>query len=234
MGKLNRAVCAFLILLAQPAFGDKLILKDGESIETRGPWQVQGRLVVFTTSDGVLSSIRAGSVDLEKSRQASELLGIAVQQVAPVAATPSARQPIFVLTNAVLPGAATRARLRDVPDEVLPPTPAPRRSGLVVDSWAEIGDQARTGLEIIGTVSNRGGAIERVVGITVTLSPGDGRGVQSVNVLPDELTLLPGASTHFRTRLYGIGRDHGRPEFEIESVLGSDRGSFVAASALGR
>lgn len=50
-----------------PAFADVLVTQDGSRIQTEGPWEVQGRLVVFTRPDGSLASLRLHDVDLTAS-----------------------------------------------------------------------------------------------------------------------------------------------------------------------
>lgn len=64
-------VLAALLAAAPPAAADVLVTRDGERLETLGPWEVKGRLVVFTTADGQFSSLRAADVDLEASREAT-------------------------------------------------------------------------------------------------------------------------------------------------------------------
>lgn len=62
---------AALLAAAPPADADVLVTRDGERLETRGPWKVKGRLVVFTTADGQLASMRFADLDLEASREAT-------------------------------------------------------------------------------------------------------------------------------------------------------------------
>lgn len=64
-------VLAALLAAAPPTAADVLVTRNGERLETRGPWEVKGRLVVFTTADGQLASLRAAEVDLEASREAN-------------------------------------------------------------------------------------------------------------------------------------------------------------------
>lgn len=51
---------------------DILVTVDGQEIETEGPYEVDGRRVVYRNPDGVLTAIRATSVDLDASREATE------------------------------------------------------------------------------------------------------------------------------------------------------------------
>jgi len=76
---------------------DVLVTRDGQRIETRGPWEVKGRMVVFTLPNGTLSSIRADEVDLEASREAT------AETLAPAEELESAkeerREPVLRLTT---------------------------------------------------------------------------------------------------------------------------------------
>jgi len=53
------------------ASGDVLVTRDGTRVETEGPWEVRGRLVVFTRPGGTLSSLRLSDIDLEASETAT-------------------------------------------------------------------------------------------------------------------------------------------------------------------
>ncbi len=54
------AALALPCLVVGPAAADWIVTTDGERIETRGPWEVKGRLVVMTLADGELASMRGG------------------------------------------------------------------------------------------------------------------------------------------------------------------------------
>lgn len=70
-GGLVLVAVAALTLAALPAAADWLVTRDGGRVETDGAWEVKGRLVVFNSADGTLSSMRLDQVDLEASRQAT-------------------------------------------------------------------------------------------------------------------------------------------------------------------
>jgi len=63
------ALLASAVAMAPPAAADWLVTRAGSRIETRGPWQVKGKLVVFTQLDGSLASLRLSEVDLAASRE---------------------------------------------------------------------------------------------------------------------------------------------------------------------
>ena len=68
-GPLSLITASILSLFAISAAADWLVLTDGTAIETRGAWEEQGRLIVFTLPDGTLSSMAAAELDLEASRE---------------------------------------------------------------------------------------------------------------------------------------------------------------------
>ena len=91
-------------MLASAAAADWLITADGRAIETRGPWKVEGRVVVFTDTTGALSSVRLDDVDLEASETATADGGPRRTDPAPAAEPEnSEREPVLVLTNADVP-----------------------------------------------------------------------------------------------------------------------------------
>ena len=49
-------------LAAMPAAGDWLVTNEGKQIETRGPWEVKGRQVIFTLPNGQLSALRVDDI----------------------------------------------------------------------------------------------------------------------------------------------------------------------------
>lgn len=59
------------VLPTSPASSEVLVLVDGQSVETSGPWEVRGGLIIYTTLAGTLSSIRASLVDLEATEIAN-------------------------------------------------------------------------------------------------------------------------------------------------------------------
>lgn len=98
IGKTHIGWAALALLLLLPAAGqaDWLITQDGQRIRTQGPWEVKGRMVVFTSERGTLSSIRLDEVDLEASEE------FTARAARPAAETPAeAPQPpsVMILTN---------------------------------------------------------------------------------------------------------------------------------------
>ncbi len=57
----------------QPAAADSLITLEGQLIETRGPWTIDGEILTYTGADGVLQSLPVADVDLEASEETTAL-----------------------------------------------------------------------------------------------------------------------------------------------------------------
>jgi hypothetical protein len=101
----NRSIAAawtaaFLALAAAvPAAADWLVTREGGRVETKGPWQVKGKLVVFTLADGKLSSLRLSEVDLDASRRASDEAAAAAQAAPAAPAQTPKREARVVLTD---------------------------------------------------------------------------------------------------------------------------------------
>ncbi len=106
----RRTLCCFAVIgmLAVASHADWLVTQDGERIETKGGWQVKGRMVVFTRPEGTLSSLRLSEVDLDASREATIRAAEAASR--PAASAPALpRRPARVITTddvgAGVPGA---------------------------------------------------------------------------------------------------------------------------------
>ncbi len=85
-------------MMAAAVHADWLVTRAGERIETRGGWEVKGRMVVFTQPSGTLSSIRLSEVDLDASAAATaEAAASAARPAAP--APPPPRKPTRVITT---------------------------------------------------------------------------------------------------------------------------------------
>ena len=89
---------ALCLAALEAAHADWLVTSEGERIETRGEWKVEGSRVVFRLPNGNLSALRLSAVDLDASRAATEA-ATAPAQPAPRARSAS-RPPVLVLTDA--------------------------------------------------------------------------------------------------------------------------------------
>lgn len=174
MTQQNRSTAAVLAaallasVLAAPAAADRLVTRQGGRVETKGPWQVKGKLVVFTLPDGKLSSLRLSEVDLDASRRATEeaVAAAAAAQAAPAAEPAKPREAKVVLTD---------ESFRRIPPPA--PAPAPGEEGtegeaaeaepgkLSITSWERA--QGSSNVVITGTVRND--APTDATGVVVTV-----------------------------------------------------------------
>src|SRR5688572_4712455 len=91
LGTLGLVFAAFLGA-SLPGAADWLVTREGGRVETKGTWTVKGKLVVFHTADGKLSSMRLADVDLDASRRATEEAVAAQAQAAAEPEKPAERK----------------------------------------------------------------------------------------------------------------------------------------------
>jgi hypothetical protein len=183
---------------ARPAHADWLVTRDGGRVETRGPWQLKGKLVVFTRADGSLSSLRAADVDLGAS--ASFTTDAKVQAAAPPPAE-APKKKLAVLTDASFPKAAPPATAAEKTVDKDKKAPAP--SGpVVVGSWQRSGDDG--GLVIEGTLHNTTGIVVGSASVQVQLYNEAGDRVGEVEGLLASTSIEPNGSVGFRARFPGV------------------------------
>ena len=84
-------------LLPGLSLGDILVTKEGERIETKGPWKIKGRQVLFTSPSGTLSAVRLSEIDLEASELATH--PPSPPPPPPPPAPVEKPEPVMVLTN---------------------------------------------------------------------------------------------------------------------------------------
>lgn len=182
MKQQNRTTAAVLaaallaLAAAAPAAADWLVTREGKRVETKGPWKVKGKLVVFTLSDGKLSSLRAAEVDLDASRRATEeaVAAAAAAQAVPAAEPAKPREAKVVLTDESFRRAAP----------VSPASPA--------DPAAAPGEEAKEGEAEPGKLSiaswERSSGTRHVVirGTVHNEAPTDATAVQVTVLLYDE------------------------------------------------
>ena len=206
------ALVAFgLPALAAPGRADWLLTRDGARIETRGPWTVKGKLVVFTLASGTLSSLRTTEVDLEASAQSTA--EAQARAAAPPAAEKPAEKPppVLVLTDAdvehvdddgqPLAGEAGGSGAAEGGEAS---QKAPPGGGLAVVSWDQVHDADRNVLEIYGVVRN--GGRDMMANVTVEAAVYDQNGLllTTGSTALTEAALEPGATANFRLAFPGL------------------------------
>lgn len=210
------AAAAALLL---PAAADWLVTRDGDRIETAGPWRVENRLVVFERPDGSYASMRLSELDLEASeRLTRELAARARSPIAEPRAEP--RRVIARLTERELPPVAREApgagaaRIEPAGEA----EEAPQPESLQIVTWREVGGAERTGLELVGDVRNLTAQTALGISVTVLLLDEEGAEVASSQALLTASALPPGHTAGFRASFPGIFHYAGI-EFRAEANL---------------
>ncbi len=210
---------ALLVALATispaPAAADWLVTSEGARVETHGPWQVKGKVVVFTGADGTLSSLRLSQVDLEASKHATEDKLKMVEEDISIR-TPERKKPVRTITDKDVghggkadaanpadpaPGAKPADGKAGKPDAA--PAP-PRTSPLAVGSWQKLDRREKDGIELFGELKNGGGDIAAQVGLTVSLFDETGKQIASTEAVLTGSAIEPRSSTNFRAIFPGV------------------------------
>ena len=156
----------FLALLTVPllSFGsaasaDWLVTNDGAAVETRGPWQVEGKMVVFTSPTGTLSSLPLSEVDLAASEAHTQEMATAAAHAGEGEA-PVKRPAVMVLTDAdvrhVDPAVPSEGAATESGEAIPSPGPGDSGSSLVVTEWDEDFNIDENAVEVAGSLQNSG------------------------------------------------------------------------------
>ncbi|MEO6193842.1 MAG: FxLYD domain-containing protein [Thermoanaerobaculia bacterium] len=180
------------------AHADWLVTHEGGRVETKGPWQMKGKLVVFTRADdGALASLRASEVDLDASTKATAAAKVQAT-AAPPAAVP--QKKIAVLTDkdfrkptpAGADGAAASA-------------PAAAHAGpLVVSDWKRVDNPDGEGLWVEGSVHNTTGEVMINASVEVQLYNEGGDRVGTASGLLAATSIKADGTVQFRATFPGI------------------------------
>jgi hypothetical protein len=204
----------------QPAAADWLVTNEGARVETHGPWQVKGKLVVFTGTDGTFSSLRLSQVDLAASRHATEDKQKMVEEDISVRAA-ERKKPMRSITDkdvghggatdvATGAGGATGAKPADPKADpkgakaVAPPAAPGRTSPLSVGAWQKLDRREKDGIELFGELKNGGGDIAAQVGLTVSLFDETGQQLATTEAILTGSAIEPRGSTNFRAIFPGV------------------------------
>jgi hypothetical protein len=195
-----------LVAAAAPAAADWLVTRAGERVETRGPWRVQGKLVVFTRMDGTLASVRASELDLEASGRATAEEKAKKDAPAPKAASSEKKKPVAVVTDETLKKSRKPAAPAAAPaGEAAPPSePAASTGPAVLASWDRRELAGGNGLELFGTLQNPGNKIAAGVLVRVQLYDEAGNLVASAEGIPAQSSISPRGTVEFRISFPGI------------------------------
>jgi hypothetical protein len=213
------------------AAADWLVTSEGGRVKTRGPWEVKGKLVVFTAADGTLSSLRATQVDLDASRRATAESKQALAD-AEKAPQPAPRKSVRSITDkdvghpdqkaseAAKPGDSTGAGSAATATDAktgAKPADAAGKSPVSVGNWQKADRTEKDGIEVFGSLNNDSGDIQTDVGLTVTLyDDAEGLlGTAEAAVTPSTMTAH--GTTNFRVAFPGI-YTFARAKFDIRSA----------------
>ncbi|HEX9942766.1 MAG TPA: FxLYD domain-containing protein [Thermoanaerobaculia bacterium] len=183
-------------LIAGPAAADWLVTREGQRVETRGAWQVKGKLVVFRAARGELSSLRLAEVDLEASRRATDEAERARQAAEEARRRgPEKKAPVLVLTD---------DKVRHVePAGPAALTPAREAPKLAV-SWERSADPQDGHVVITGALRNDASADATEITLSVQLLDASGNAAATGQAELTATALSPGQQSGFRVEFPGV------------------------------
>jgi hypothetical protein len=198
--------------LATAAGADVLVTRDGATVETKGPWSVEGRRVIFTQPNGTLSSLPTAELDLDRSAVATaHAAGAAARAAEPEARAAAALlaplpPPAFRITDQDLapPAPAEEEEAEAEADGDGAPTPGDDNGPLEVVSWDRIELPEGDGIEIFGTVRNNGSVVVAAPSISLYVY-GERGGLLATSEGTINLAAIPpGKTANFRAPLPGL------------------------------
>jgi len=200
-------LAAAALAAAAPAAADWLVTRDGGKIETKGPWKVEGRRVIFTAPNGTLSVVRADEIDLDRSAAETELAKIVAVTPPP---EPEKREPVLRLTEKDLP-----------PVQLAPETGEAQaatteaKSPLEVVSWERTENPAGDGVEIFGTIRNNGVNSVTSPRMILSLYDQDGGLVATAEGTINAGAIPVGSTANFRAAFPGV-LDFAEARFDVQ------------------
>jgi hypothetical protein len=220
------AGAAFLV----PATGDWLVTRDGDRIETQGPWRVESRLVVFKRPDGTYASMRLSEIDLEASERLTLEHAEAAKRAVSREGSRDRRESVARLTEKDLPPAgplgppreeeqaadaesadAKKASTGSTEEEEKPPS-------LGIPTWREVTTIDDPGVTFVGEINNPTEHVAMGVTVTVTLYDAEDEEIASTAAILTSEILPPGKNGAFRASF--PGRFHyTRAHFDVSAEL---------------
>lgn len=209
-------LAALLVLAALPAGADWLVTRQGGRVETRGAWEVKGKLVVFHTLNGTLSSMRTSEVDLEASRKATEEAVRARAAAAEAPKPPEKKPSVLVLTDKDVRHIEETAA---APADATPAGEGEKPVGdLAVGTWERASAPDAGHVVITGTLRNTA-ASATATGILLLVSLFDetGKQIGTAEAVLTSSALPPGEQSGFRAEFPGVF-SFARLEFDPKAV----------------
>lgn len=194
---------------ALPAKADWLVTREGARVETQGTWKVKGKLVVFHTSAGKLSSLRVAEVDLDASRRATEDAVAAQAQAAAEPDEPAERKkPVRVITDKDFTPAAPASDAQPEGEaeggEKAAPASGPASGpGVVVETWNQARHPEQDHVVINGTLQNASSAMAADLTLKVRIFNEDGALIATSQAALTVGALPPGEKATFKAEFPG-------------------------------
>jgi len=210
-------VIAMLLVGIASASADRLVMKDGSSIETQGSWTVRDGQVVFQMEGGTLASVQEVDVDLAASRQATGAAQEATRvRSKPPEATPK-KKAVFVLTDADVQH-VTSSHGDSVDGAIAEEVEAEQPKGEVeVASWNTSDLPAGNGLRLVGSVRNSSKIVAAGLVVDVLAYDATDDLLLSAPATLGAPALGPGQTTTMMAELVGVF-DYARVEFDLNYV----------------
>lgn len=193
-------ILALAAVLGSPAGADWLVTRDGSRVETKGPWTVKGAQVVFRQTNGTLSALKLADVDLDASAVATAKAKEAAAKPNPTPTPP--REPILRLTEKDFP--SVEAQEEKAEKESPAADAKPNEEPLAVTTWDSVTLPQGAGVEIFGTVTNRGKALVTAGTVAVSLYDADGGILVTESAQLSTPALPPGGAATFRVQFPGL------------------------------
>ncbi|MEM9290195.1 MAG: FxLYD domain-containing protein [Acidobacteriota bacterium] len=197
----RRVLVALLLTAAwiapQTATADWLVTRDGSQIETEGPWEQKGRLVVFTDAEGQLRSLRASDVDFEASAEATEAALRPPEAPVEVNVEEPPPRSVLVLTDADVNQVDPEDLLAEAEGDT-EAAPSAAANALVVSNWDQL-SQPEGGLLVSGTLVNNASYLATQISVEVSVYDSEGVLVGELPARLSSDSLSPEESLTFRT-----------------------------------
>ena len=203
--RLLPGVALAVSLVAAPAAADWLVTLDGGRVETRGPWQVKGKLVVFTrAAEGQLASLRTADIDWASSERLTAEAAAKEQAPPETGSAPPepAKESRWVFTDANFHRPAPPPEKEEAPAAEETDAAGRPRLPVVLEGWERRDHQ--DGLEIAGTLRNPGNEIAAEVGVTVRLYDETGALVATSEGRIGTPAIGPGTTAAFKASFPGV------------------------------
>jgi hypothetical protein len=199
LGIVHGAALGLLVLgaAALPARADWLVTREGGRVETKGPWQVKGKLVVFTrAADSGLASLRLADVDLDASSKVTA--EAKVQAAAPPPPPEPPKKKLAVLTDKDFKKPTPPDEASKAGDD----KPVASNGPVAVASWKRTdGDN---GVTIEGTLNNTTGSMIVNASVEVELYNEAGDKLGTAEALLTSTSVQPNGAVTFRANFPGV------------------------------